>query len=99
MIQITEEASEFADVILKHYDKDHKHKHTHNNKSDGQINKEKPKVEPKDPLDKYNLDYSKWKNLEEEEKPKEVDEQTKQLQSQMGCFHDRRKVFLSRVKG
>jgi len=64
MIQLTEEASEFAQLIQKHYDDAPKTKVTKTN----ELNIQKDttdvgKTISKDPLDKYNIDYSKWKDL------------------------------------
>jgi len=97
---VSQQASDFANLILKHYDKPDKLEakankglESANVKNESENSQDMKTEYQNNPLDKYNNDYSKWKNLEKEDEEKVVKDpnNVENYKDQMGCFHDRRK--------
>lgn len=94
-IEVTQEAFEFSNLLLKYY-KPHTHdKHEKKDDLNKELEEENTKIkeEKLDPKEKYSLNYKKFDGLtvkEEEVKVREdVDENA--YYQQMACTHDRRK--------
>lgn len=86
-MELSENAIDFARLILKHYDKK-------TPSYNGVEDKSSPLVENQknDLRTKYSMDYKKFENLTQAEENKEDPLKANPYLAQMGCSHDRRKV-------
>lgn len=86
-MELSENATDFARLILKHYEKKNPSQREVEEKSSSLVEPQKNDIRTK-----YSMDYKKFDNLTQGEENKEDPFKTNPYLAQMGCSHDRRKV-------